>query len=300
MKKILAVFLLLLFILAHLTLKSQQNFIVKEDALWSTLEIHCLPQGNSYSSYFLKFEGDTVANGIPYNKIYVSEDENQSYWELFGLAREDDEHRIYFKPLDYFEGMVYDFDCSAGDTIETVNYFLNSDSMSYTVMAVDYIFLDDNMPRKQITLIEQSSQNEEIWIEGVGSYSGMLYSGNNASGGVCGSFSALCYEENSLTVYDNLSYPFCFMTGIVGETESSENSFSFYPNPVEDIINFTTDKPGVYRFELLNSLGNTIIISTFEGNYGKINGSLLSSGFYYVRITNLSSNQVITTKIIKN
>lgn len=282
------------------SLKPQQNYLVKDDAVWSTVEIHCLPQGTSYSSFFLKFEGDTVVGGIQYDKIHISTDESQAYWELFGLAREDNDHRVYFKPLDYYEGMVYDFDCTVGETIETVNYFLNSDSMSYTVTVIDSVYLDDNIARKRITLVENSTQNEEVWIEGLGSYSGILYSGNNASGGACGSFSALCLTENALMVYQNPVYPACFLSGIVGVEEPDENIFSIYPDPAGNNLNFTTGIPDRYTVDILNSLGSIVLQTSFEGTNEKVNCSFLPRGIYLVRLQGINSRLVNTIKIFKN
>ncbi len=37
-----------------------EKVIVNENCNWSTLEIHCMPNGKNYSTYYIKFEGDTV------------------------------------------------------------------------------------------------------------------------------------------------------------------------------------------------------------------------------------------------
>ena len=45
------------------------NYIVNEEGLWSTLELHCLPTGNNYTTYFIKLEGDTIIDGFTYKEI---------------------------------------------------------------------------------------------------------------------------------------------------------------------------------------------------------------------------------------
>ena len=52
------------------------NYIVREDGLWSTLEIHCMPNGNNFSTYFIKFMGDTVIDDLQYKKAWYSQDED--------------------------------------------------------------------------------------------------------------------------------------------------------------------------------------------------------------------------------
>jgi hypothetical protein len=85
--------------------------IVDENRLWSTLEIHCLPNGNNYSTYYIKFEEDTLIDGLSYKRMWHCNEESQLNWMLYGFIREDENKRIYIRPPGYIEGMIYDFGC---------------------------------------------------------------------------------------------------------------------------------------------------------------------------------------------
>ncbi len=102
-------------------------------------------------------------------------------WGYYGFIREDENQRVYLKPPGYFEGMIYDFSVSVGDTIKALNIYLNSDTLNFVVTQVDSVLLLIDY-RKRIKLYEYINQKEEVWVEGLGSYFGILNSCNDSYG----------------------------------------------------------------------------------------------------------------------
>ena len=144
----------LFFVLSFYIIFGQNNnYIVNENGLWSTVEVHCMPWGNNYSTYFIKFSEDTVIDQFTYKKAWISEDEFHSNWNFYGFIREDEEHQVFLKPPGYAEGKVYDFDVEVGDTITARNIYLNADTLHFVVTQVDSVLMLDRY-RKRITLFE--------------------------------------------------------------------------------------------------------------------------------------------------
>lgn len=216
------------------------NMIVEEGNLWSTLEIHCLPQGTSYSTYYIHFDADTLIEGLVYKKIERCNDEYLESWDDYGFIRENEENRIFLRnPIDQ-EGMIYDFGVEPGDSLQAKNIFLNNDTLHFVVVGVDSVLLFNDY-KKRIILYEYLNEKEEIWIEGLGSYYGILNSCNNAYGSACGSYEAMCYENNGTLIYQHPDYDVCFYSSLVGSGNSLAQEIKIYPNPAKQ--SFTVEFP---------------------------------------------------------
>ncbi|MDR6969141.1 hypothetical protein J2X31_003168 [Flavobacterium arsenatis] len=74
------------------------------------------------------------------------------------------------------------------------------------------------------------------------------------------------------------------------------NRFSFYPNPVKEVLNLSYDQ-NITSVSVYNILGQEVIASKFNSNSAQINTSNLSTGSYIVKV--YSENQTKTIKIIK-
>ena len=74
-----------------------------------------------------------------------------------------------------------------------------------------------------------------------------------------------------------------------------ENEFSFYPNPVKNILTIKTPNTTIKEIKIYTVLGKEIIKTTNK----KIDLSYLSNDIYIVKITT-SENNIITKKIVKN
>ena len=83
-------------------------------------------------------------------------------------------------------------------------------------------------------------------------------------------------------------------------TLSAENyeikELKLYPNPVNDILNFSFDKE-ITAVSIYNLVGQEVLSKSFNNNETSINVTGLSAGTYLVKVT--SNNEVKTNKIIK-
>lgn len=275
-------------LLTCFTLFAQDNnFIVKEGGLWSTVEVHCMPNGNNYSTYYTKFEGDTVVEGTDYTIAWISNDELQSEWNIYGFIREDENHAVYVRPPDYIESKIYDFGVAVGDSITARNVYLNSDTLHFVVEQIDSVMMLDRY-RKRIVLYEYMNQKEEIWIEGVGSLYGIMNSCNNSYGAVCGGYESLCYEEDGELVYHNENFPACFYSVTVGETEQFViQDLPIFPNPAKDLV--TIDLTSVnsssnsFDVEFLTITGEKIMVKKLAKNKNVIYLHSLKRGLYFIK-----------------
>ena len=76
----------------------------------------------------------------------------------------------------------------------------------------------------------------------------------------------------------------------------NNSSFTFYPNPVKDVLNLSYSQ-NISKVQVINLLGQEMLVKTMNENQGQIDMSQLSSGTYLVKVT--SEDQVKTIKVIK-
>jgi hypothetical protein len=270
---------------------------VQENALWSTLEIHCLPIGNNYSTYHIKFEGDSVVENVNYRKIWRCHDENQLEWFFYGLIREDDQNRVYYKPLVYPEGLIYSFGVSVNDTVQALNTSLNTmDTLNFVVTEIDSVLMLDKF-RKRISLYEYINNKEEIWIEGIGSLYGVLNSCNNAYGGVCGGYEALCYQENGFMIYQHPSYNTCHYSALVNIHDVRVNSIHIYPNPATNYIRIDIMEVALLEENLILELssldGKKIVVKELDKNKNILYLPKVSQGVYLLKVMGLRFDNLV-------
>ncbi len=275
--------------LAVLSVFSQnQNYLVSENALWSTVEVHCLPNGNLYSSYHNKMEGDSVLGNLTYKKLWRCNSESLDDWFFYGLIREDDQHKVFYKPIGYNEGLIYHFGVEEGDTVFALNTGLNSmDTLHFKVTTIDSVELLDGF-KMRIILHEFNNDKEEVWIEGMGSLYGLLNSCNNAYGAVCGGYESLCFEKNNVLIYQNASYNTCHYSALVDVMENAGSPFKIYPNPAKDLINIQLDDLALLKndlkVELYSMNGKKISEKKLVKNKNALYLPLVNQGFYILRI----------------
>jgi hypothetical protein len=278
------------------------NNIVHENAVWSTLDIHCLPTGTSYSTYHIKFEGDTIIEGLDYKIIWRCDDEFLLSWNFYGAIREDDQQQVFLRPPFNFEGKIYDFGVSLGDTIQTTNHFLNSDPLTFVVTGVDSVLLLDRF-RKRITVYGYDLMIEEVWIEGLGCPYGVLRSSNFGYGASCGITESLCFEEADLLVYQHPAYNSCHYDAMVGSTEYKDLSIQIYPNPASDKLviemgnneGHESDKTlHIYSID-----GKCVLKDTFYNPRKEINLESFNRGVYFVWLISGQTVYPLTRLIVK-
>ena len=78
-----------------------------------------------------------------------------------------------------------------------------------TMNKIDSVMTNDGY-RKRWELVLDEFSPPEIWIEGVGSESGVLNSGTGIFLGLCGTYSLLCSSDDGNQVYQNPEYEGCY------------------------------------------------------------------------------------------
>lgn len=95
------------------------------------------------------------------------------------------------------------------------------------------------------------------------------------------------YAEGWMVYLDDL---------ILGTNKVSENTVSFYPNPVENILHLNS-KEAIDSVNIYTITGQLVSNITFDKNRNEVNLSALSSGVYLVKVT--SNGSVENFKIVK-
>jgi hypothetical protein len=105
------------------------------------------------------------------------------------------------------------------------------------------------------------------------------------------------YRLKQVDINDAVSY-----SGIVMVTPAGTSSFSIFPNPASNLIQFSLDeKPhSAVRLRIFNTMGILMKNSTFTSTAGQQDISSLTPGNYTIELTELSSKKLLfTAKFIK-
>lgn len=97
-------------------------------------------------------------------------------------------------------------------------------------------------------------------------------------------------DHKSLTI-DNVTWN---TTSSLSANEYEEQTFSVYPNPVQNTLHIQSTSPIEY-YELFNALGQLQL----SGNTNQVNCSDLEHGAYWLRVV-LEDGQIVTRKVVKN
>ncbi|MDP3462098.1 MAG: T9SS type A sorting domain-containing protein [Bacteroidales bacterium] len=183
--------------------------------------------GWGYSTEVFRISGDSLVEGTLYKKMLVSYD-SLSTWSLAGLLRAEDDRVFYMQP-DYDEGLLYDFSLQAGESALVRNFFCLSEDVPVTVLAIDTVEYM-GVERKR-WLLGEDDWVYDIWVEGIGSLSGPLYTRYEYCI-ICPVWELLCAYQSESKIYENLSYETCYIN-FVGIDESPLGpEIQLFPNPV--------------------------------------------------------------------
>lgn len=240
---------------------------------WSTINNYSAGGFPAYS-FFNKFSGDTLIEGVNYKKILTSYEEFMTDWELTGFIREDN-GKVFTRTLTGDEGLIYDFAAQEGDTIHQVNYFIIYPivvEQDVIVDTIDSVYIEpagEYRKSIQVHLIDWSSFYNELWIERVGSECGILFSGFKISNIVGVGYSLLCYYEDQEMLYKNPEYSLCFYPlDVVKPNPASKTYFHVYPNPSSGDVFLEANNPGnvIYELTICNSTGELVLQTQFRNS----------------------------------
>jgi len=82
----------------------------------------------------------------------------------------------------------------------------------------------------------------------------------------------------------------------LGTNSFDSSNFTFYPNPVKDVLNLSYSK-NIDNVQIMNILGQEVLAKSINATQATIDMSSLPTGAYLVRLA--SDNQVKTIKVIK-
>lgn len=263
-------------------LRAQYMPIVAPDHIWSVVEIHCQPEGNSYSSVKLVTGPDTTISETEYKTLWKNDNEGTTY---YGAIREEETTgRCWYRfPYSESDGLIYNFSLMSGDTALLINQFLGTDTIKLVVTGRDSIFIDQQW-HLRLALTNFSLSWQEWWIEGIGSQWGLLNAGSSFYTGVCGGQELLCFWEDGVQLYQNPAYPVCEFPTTAINANRHNKELKVHPNPAQQTINVTYTTPAAI-LTLTDIQGKTVIRESFSGGNHRMNVAGLPEGIYILRIT---------------
>jgi len=217
-------FLTSLSVLLFVSLSLFSQGFISEGRQWNVL---ATGWAESYSTEIFIIEGDSVADGKDYQIIWASFD-SLATRHYYGLLRESDQV-VYYVPPGANEGVLYDFNLQAGESAMVRNFFCLSEDVPITVMAIDTVeYMGTERKR---WLLGEDEWVYDIWVEGIGSLSGPLYTRYEYCI-VCPAWELLCAYQAESKIYGNLSYENCYISFVVIDESPLGPEIQLFPNPV--------------------------------------------------------------------
>ena len=214
-------------------------------------------------------KGNTIEkNAVSYFPILKTE--NGVTVEL-GYFREDGE-KYYFTPTGSEEEfMLYDFGLQKGETVKIYDEFYwrqkkDNEEYIHNVTDVETITDSKGIQRKKITL-----DNNEVWIEGIGSMFGLLHSGRIVVGSMV---QLTSYKEDGALVFENI----CNCTWNETSVENTSKNFVVWYNSIYQklVLTLPTDNNEIKIFDLQGKL----LLQQNVGFSAEIHVSMLQVGTY--------------------
>jgi len=228
----------------------QAQVFPESDAIWNIQEDYLVGHEqeliNEVQHYGLF--GDTIINGITYNKLYLLNDTilNITSADKYLGGFRQEEKKIWFRPsfppfyplYDYLshpeETLLYDFSKNVGDTIwhniiSGTYYWTVRDSASATIItSIDV----DELGRKyyHTCQFEYNAHRKELgylgrcdsWIDGIGSVEhGLFWFLSPISVGGFPKFHLACFKQGNEVKYMDNPYCSCFCNSSVGISEKN-------------------------------------------------------------------------------
>lgn len=247
-----------------------------------------------YSTEIFIIGGDTVINNENYQAIWCSFDSLVSRI-YFGALREN-EDRVYYVPPGSTEGLLYDFTLSVGDTAYIRNFFCGDTDVPVVVSAVDTVVYYD-IPRKRLH-IGVEGYVSDIWVEGIGSLSGPLYSVFEYCI-ICPFWELLCFHQQDTLLYLMPYATTCYETSVGIEEPEAAGSFRVSPGIfsrgdyiVAEVPQNTTE---LMVYDWLGGIKQSV--SPVNSETISINTADFAPGVYIIT-TNTTQRRVMTRKVI--
>jgi hypothetical protein len=242
---------------------------------------------------------DTLIADTSYFRVYRAVGGAEVPDREYGFIRGSGERIYYRTGPDRPERLLYDFNITPGDTVTVYNLmdfdddlYIRCDFICDSVRVENFY----QVPRRVYYLARLSEDGIiERWIEGIGSYSGILHNYNGYVGG--DAFYLSCVKQSGMLIF-RLSEPQPCIKTTIGLEERKQSLPRVRPNPVGINQPLIINNAGVYGFfELYNALG----ILVFRQELVSSETSLaidLKAGIYFFRLIGPGGQNTATGTIV--
>jgi hypothetical protein len=232
---------------------------------------------------------------MTYAKMWVSYDSLVS-WNFQGLLREEADI-VYYRPPNSSEGVLYDFTLEIGDSALVRNIFCGVEEIPIHIVNIDTVeYFGKSLRRWHLGA---DGNVEELWIEGIGSLNGPLYT-KYWYCIVCPIWELLCFHNNDTLEFIAEGETGCYHSSVgINDRYGKGDDLIILPNPVmkgSEISVETATKP--VSIALFNSAG--LLIRTINPVNDKktfIETSSFESGLYFITVMT-NDNKKVTKKIL--
>ena len=80
---------------------------------------------------------------------------------------------------------------------------------------------------------------------------------------------------------------------------TADNNFTIYPNPGVEFINIASANTDLYSYEVCDVTGKVLMTNSNNNAVNKLDISVLHTGFYFIKATNLISNESVVKSFVK-
>jgi len=286
----------MLFFLVNLNLISQTYVPIPDsNSIWSVLNKRYL------------VIGDSLVNGLTYNKFFVTLDTNLTNESLqyIGMIRQDiGNKRVYGLSLnDTIEKLLYDFSLSVNDTITV--YYMDFQNFGFSdpikVTNIDSVLINGTY-RKQLhfdCFDNSNLLNNEKWIEGIGSTFGPLNPGLTCFNSLHTCYpKLLCHQNNGIYTYTNPLFENCYYECVAGlENYESVKLIRIFPNPSNSKV-FVESESIIEKIEVFTISGLLINYSVVKMNTGNLDFSNFEDGIYLIKV--VTKDGTLNRKVLIN
>jgi hypothetical protein len=237
-----------------------KTYNLPPDMLWTIMSgPSCGYDESDCRSYYTKISGDTTINEIQYKMVLNSTDSMLNDWSVAGFIREVGQKVFYRQKNVETDCLLYDFGCSEGDTLN-LNCWCTDSKTHFKVDSIRYVqVMGEN--RKHIYLSYLNNSSNEIWIEGIGSLSGLLNGGGRGNCMTGFHEGLLCCSKNGEKIYQYSKFADCNIGSLINNSKYNNLNqlLSLYPNPANNKI--TISNPSnipIKKIELIDFSGRVI------------------------------------------
>ena len=256
--------------------------------------------------------GDTTINSKIYSKIFSIIFNNQGLESgrvYEGAVRSETDYVFWIQKNESMEIILYDWSLESTQTI-TLQTITGTQNVM-TAKSNQYITTSDGILRRVIVFKSQGGGAEEVWMEGIGSSSGVIARGVNPTESPDYIPFLNCYRYDSEVIYIHPNPPLacdyifnqtCLSTSI-NENEKLEGVISsVFPNPFLDKIELE-----VIGFELLekpilrmfNLQGEELITIYLQNSKESVSfNERINNGIYILEISDESQGVFFRKKLI--